>query len=183
MSPGHLETLHIGLAANSLGEDPVWQPVSLACVRAHVWVNELSDNRQPLGTESPLYNLMNYLNRKTMNSSQRSRTGTLTTSPKHPHHYAPVLWDTNYYFDFGTIFQFCCFSTIHQFSSLQSLSCVQLFTTQQYKNHQIVTTFFISSYICWIFLMKFLSFAYNVGLFPLWYIPFLSNLTFVHSAI
>ena len=115
-----------------------------------------------------------------MNSSQRSRIRTLTTSQKHPHHYAPVLWGTNYYLDFWHyiwILLFFNYASV-QFSSAAQ-SCPTLHNPTIYKLFQTVRTFFISSYFCWIFLKKSLSFAYNSGLFPLWYIPFLSNLWFL----
>lgn len=35
-------------------------------------MNELSDNNQPVGTESPLCNLMNYLSKNTVKPSHRS---------------------------------------------------------------------------------------------------------------
>ena len=67
---------------------------------------------------------------------------------------------------------------MHQFSSVAQ-SCLTLHDPTIYKLFQILRTFFISGYICWIFLMKFCSFAYNFGLFPLWYISFLRNLWFL----
>ena len=128
---------------------------------------------------------MEYLNRKNMNSSQRSRARTLATSPKHPHHYVPGLWGTTYYLDFWhyiSVLLFFNYTSV-QFSSVAQ-SCPHLHDPTIHKLFQIVRTLVISSYLCWIFLMKFLSFAYNVGLFPLWHIPFLSNVWFfVHSAI
>ena len=42
-------------------------------VSAHIWSNELSDNRQPLSTESPSHNIMTSV-RNTVKSSQTSLT-------------------------------------------------------------------------------------------------------------
>ena len=92
---------------------------------------------------------MHYPNRDTVKLFQRSRNRTLTIPQSNLITTPSFLQGTTYDLDFDIIFQLWCFSALD-------------------KSFQIVNTCFVSSFICSVFLMKFLHYCIWFGSFSLW---------------